>query len=121
VERAVRAGLALSSAMGSLASPIGSPLHLRVGIASGLVVTDGAAHEPVAIGEAPDLAAQLQSIAPPDTIVIAASTRHLVRRLFGYHKVGCLTLEGLADPIPAWQVVGMAGPRVASEHCATEA
>jgi len=105
-ERAVRAGLALSSAMGSLASPIGSPLRVRVGIASGLVVTDGAAHEPVAIGEAPDLAAQLQSIAPPDTVVIAASTRHLVRGLFDYHKVERLVLEGLDQPIPAWQVVG---------------
>src|SRR6516162_3842451 len=86
-ERAVRAGLALIDAVAKLAIRLVPSLHVRIGIASGLVVAGGAAldgtvHEPVAIGEAPDLAAQLQSIARADTVVIAPSTHGLVRGLF---------------------------------------
>jgi predicted ATPase/DNA-binding response OmpR family regulator/class 3 adenylate cyclase len=110
-ERAVRSGLALIDAVAKLDIRLAPSLHARVGIASGLVVAggatlDGAADEPVVIGEAPALAAQLQSIAPPDAVVIAASTRDLVRGLFDYREVGPLVLEGLAEPAPAWQVVG---------------
>jgi DNA-binding response OmpR family regulator/class 3 adenylate cyclase/predicted ATPase len=110
-ERAVHAGLSLIDAVTKLAIPLAPSLHGRVGIASGLVVTgaaapDGAAPEPVAIGEAPTLAAQLQSTAPPDTVMIAASTRDLVRGLFEYREVERLALEGLAEQAPAWQVVG---------------
>jgi predicted ATPase/class 3 adenylate cyclase len=110
-ERAVRAGLALIDAVAKLATRFIPSLHVRVGIASGLVVAggaalDGAVHEPIAIGEAPNLAARLQSIAPPDTVVIAANTRDLVRGLFDYHEIGNVALEGLAEPVPAWQVVG---------------
>ena len=86
-ERAVRTGLALIDAVPKFGVRPAPSLHVRIGIASGLVVAgaaapDGVAHEPVAIGEAPDLAGQLQSIAPADTVVIAASTRQLVRGLF---------------------------------------
>src|SRR6516164_9292785 len=110
-ERAVCVGLALIDAVPKLAIRLAPSLHVRVGIASGLVVAgsaalDGAVHEPVAIGEAPDLAAQLQSIAPADTVVIAPSTHGLVRGLFDYQLVGPVALEGLAQPVPAWQVVG---------------
>ena len=107
----MRAGLGLIDAVAKLPLHLAPSPHARVGIASGLVVVggsgaDGALHEPVAIGEAPDLAARLQSIAPPDAVVIAASTRHLVRGLFDYREVGPLVLEGLAEPEPAWQVLG---------------
>ena len=110
-ERAVRAGLALVDAVATLDIRLFSPLHVRVGIASGIVVLGGAAldavgRDPIAIGEAPDLADQLQSAASPDAVVIAASTRHLVRSLFDYRELGRVTLEGLAEPVPAWQVVG---------------
>src|SRR6516225_3096753 len=110
-ERAVRAGLALIDAVPVLLTRLAPSPHVRVGIASGLVVVGGpdpddAALAPVAIGEAPDLAAQLQSRAQPDTVLIAASTRDLVRGLFDYREVGRLVLEGLAEPAPAWQVIG---------------
>jgi class 3 adenylate cyclase/DNA-binding response OmpR family regulator/predicted ATPase len=110
-ERAVRGGLALIDAVTELTIRLAPSLHVRVGIASGLVVVGGAGPgggplAPIAIGEAPDLAAQLQSRAPPDTVLIAASTRDLVRGLFDYRQVGPLALEGLAEPAPAWQVVG---------------
>jgi class 3 adenylate cyclase/DNA-binding response OmpR family regulator/predicted ATPase len=110
-ERAVRAGLALTEAVATITIRFAPSLHVRIGIASGLVVaggagSSGAIHEPVAIGEAPDLAAKLQSTAPPDTVVIAAGTRDLVRGLFDYNEVGHVPLEDLAEPVPVWQVVG---------------
>jgi DNA-binding response OmpR family regulator/class 3 adenylate cyclase len=110
-ERSVRAGLALVDAVARLTIRLAPSLHVRVGIASGLVVVggagpDGAVLAPVAIGEAPDLAAQLQSRASPDTVLVAASTRDLVRGLFDYREVGHLALEGLAEPARAWQVSG---------------
>jgi class 3 adenylate cyclase/predicted ATPase len=113
-ERAVRSGLALIDAVAKLALPLAPSLHLRVGIASGLVVLGSAALDEAsgglaAIGEAPGLAAQLQSIATTDAVVIAASTRDLARGLFDYRELGRVSLEGLAEPVAAWQVVGTSG------------
>jgi class 3 adenylate cyclase/predicted ATPase len=110
-ERAVRAGLALVDAVARLTIRLAPSLHVRVGIASGLVVVGGPAPDDtasaaLAIGAAPDLAAQLQSRAQPDTVLIAASTRDLVRGLFDYREVGDLALEGLVEPTAAWQVIG---------------
>ncbi len=110
-ERGVRAGFALIDAVAKLQFRLAPPLHLRIGIASGLVVVgDSAPGDPgaggVAIGAAPDLATQLLSTAPPDAVVIAATTRQLVRDLFDYREVGRISLEGLAEPVAAWQVVG---------------
>ena len=71
--------------LGSLNIPLAPALHVRVGIASRLVVAGSAAldktdgHKPVAISEAPHLAVQLEAIAQPDAVVIAASTRQGAR------------------------------------------
>jgi class 3 adenylate cyclase len=113
-ERAVRAGLALIDAIAKLKIRLAPSLHARIGVASGLVVLGGAAldeasREPTATGEAPDLAAQLLAIAPADAVVIASSTRHLVRGFFDYREVGRVSLEDLAEPVAAWQVVGASG------------
>jgi len=125
-ERAVRTGLALVDAVAKLQFRLAPPLHIRIGIASGLVVLGGAAldktgREPMATGEAPDLAAQLLAIAPADAVIIAASTRHLVRGFFDYRELGRVALEGLAESATAWQVIGTSGPKVASRRCATRA
>ena len=84
-ERAVRAGLELIAAVGGLKSS--APLQTRVGIATGLVVVgdligSGAAQEQAIVGETPNLAARLQGIAEPNTVVIAESTRKLLGNLF---------------------------------------
>jgi class 3 adenylate cyclase/DNA-binding response OmpR family regulator len=110
-ERAVHAGLALVDAVAKLDLRLAPALHVRVGIASGIVVAGGvdlteAGHETLAIGEAPGLAARLEAVALPDTVVIAASTQHLVRGLFDYRELGPVALDGLAETVPAWQVVG---------------
>ena len=83
-ERAVRAGLELIQAVGGLKSS--APLRTRVGIATGLVVVgdligSGAAQEQAVVGETPNLAARLQNIAEPNTVVIAESTRKLLSLL----------------------------------------
>src|SRR6516162_4735020 len=80
-ERAVRAGLALVGAVGQVESP--EHLQVRVGIATGLVVVGdlvgtGAAQEQAVVGETPNLAARLQGVAEPNTVVIAEGTRRLL-------------------------------------------
>jgi class 3 adenylate cyclase len=105
-ERAVRAGLNLVEAVPKLATHAGSPLQVRVGIATGLVVVGdligaGAAQEQAVVGETPNLAARLQALAEPGTVVIAASTRRLTGGLFEYRDLGTVTLKGFAENVPA--------------------
>ncbi|MDB5407426.1 MAG: guanylate cyclase [Rhodospirillales bacterium] len=110
-ERAVRAGLAFIEAIGSTSLPGELKLQLRVGIATGLVVVgdligSGAAQEETVVGETPNLAARMQSLADPNTVVIAADTWRLIGGLFEYRDLGPVTLKGFADPARAWQVLG---------------
>jgi class 3 adenylate cyclase len=111
-ERAVRAGLNLIEAVPKLATPAGSPLQVRVGIATGLVVVGdligaGAAQEQSVVGETPNLAARLQALAEPGAVVIAAATRRLTGGLFEYRDLGTAALKGFAENVPAWQVLGV--------------
>src|SRR6202040_3035052 len=93
-ERAVRAGLGAIDAVGRL-DVKSVKLQTRVGIATGLVVVGdligaGSAQEQSVVGETPNLAARLQGLAEPDTVVIAASTRRLVGELFEYRDLGAV-------------------------------
>src|SRR5262249_348153 len=104
-ERAVRAGLELVGAVSALKTH--APLQTRVGIATGLVVVgdligSGASQEQAIVGETPNLAARLQSIAEPNTVVIAESTRKLVGNLFELEHLGARDLKGIAGPVWAW-------------------
>ena len=110
-ERAVRAGLALAEAVPLLDTPAGSPLGVRVGIATGLVVVGdllgtGAAHEQAVVGETPNLAARLQALAAPGAVVIASGTRDLTGGLFEYRDLGMVPLKGFDRNVRAWQVLG---------------
>ena len=98
-ERAVRAGLELVAAVGALKTH--APLQTRVGIATGLVVVgdligSGASQEQAIVGETPNLAARLQGIAEPNSVVIAESTRKLVGNLFELEDLGAQDLKGIA-------------------------
>ena len=109
-ERAVRAALALSLNVRNLHAR-DERLSARIGIATGLVivgelVSAGATREQTALGQTPNLAARLEAIATPDTVVIANNTRRLVGDRFGYHDLGTLTLKGFDVPVRAWQVIG---------------
>jgi class 3 adenylate cyclase/predicted ATPase len=104
-ERAVRAGLELVAAVTALKSPVS--LQTRVGIATGLVVVgdligSGASQEQAIVGETPNLAARLQGIAEPNTVVIAEGARKLLGNLFELQNLGPKDLKGIAGPVRAW-------------------
>ena len=104
-ERAVRAALELIAAVASLRDR--TPLRARVGIATGLVIvgdiTDaGGTTQRGIIGETPSLAARLQALAKPDTVVVAESTRKLLGNLFELEELGTKGLNGIAAPVRAW-------------------
>ena len=104
-ERAVRAGLELVAAVGNLNTNV--PLQTRVGIATGLVIVgdligSGASQEQAIVGETPNLAARLQAIAEPNTVVIAESTRKLVGNLFELEDLRPRELKGIAGQVKAW-------------------
>src|SRR5499433_2195599 len=111
-ERAVRAGLAVIEAVGRL--PARQHLNVRLGIATGLAVVgdligEGAAQERGVVGETPNLAARLQGLAAPNTLVIAEATRRQVGGLFDLADLGPQALAGFSDPQPAWRVIGESG------------
>ena len=104
-ERAVRAGLELIQAVGGLRSS--APLQTRVGVATGLVVVgdligSGEAQERGIVGETPNLAARLQGLAEPNSVVIAESTRKLLGNLFELEDLGAKNLKGIAEAVRAW-------------------
>jgi class 3 adenylate cyclase/DNA-binding SARP family transcriptional activator/sugar phosphate isomerase/epimerase len=107
-EQAVRAGFAILDAVGALKASFDVTLQASIGIATGLVVVGerpatGDTQQRVAIGEAPNVAVQLQSLAPPGEVVIAASTRRLVGRMFDCRA---LEVKGSPHAVEAWQVRG---------------
>jgi class 3 adenylate cyclase/predicted ATPase len=107
-ERAVRAALELIAAVGTLQTH--APLQTRIGIATGLVVVgdligSGAAQEQAIVGKTPNLAARLQAIAEPNTVVIADGTRKLLGNLFELGDLGAPDLKGISAAERAWVVV----------------
>jgi class 3 adenylate cyclase len=107
-ERAVRAGLLLAEAVGKMS--IQEPFQVRVGVATGLVVVgdivgSGEAQERGVVGETPNLAARLQSVAAPNTVVIAEGTRRLLGSLFELEDLGAADLKGIAVRLRTWAVL----------------
>jgi len=108
-ERAVRAGLDLITAVAALKTRTG--LQTRVGIATGLVVVGdvvdaGGPQERGIIGETPNLAARLQGIAQPNTLVIEESTRRLLGDFFELQDLGARELKVLPEPVRVWAALG---------------
>jgi class 3 adenylate cyclase/tetratricopeptide (TPR) repeat protein len=108
-ENAVRAGLALVEAIMELFAKDGRH-QVRIGIATGLVVVGelvgaGEAQERNVVGETPNLAARLQSVAVPNSVVIAATTRRLAGELFEYEAIAPAALKGFAEPVNAFRVL----------------
>jgi class 3 adenylate cyclase/predicted ATPase len=104
-DRAVRAGLELVAAVRDLKTH--AILQTRVGIATGLVVVgdligSGSTQEQAVVGETPNLAARLQGLAEPNSVVIAESTRKLVGNLFEVDDLGAQNLKGIEAPVRVW-------------------
>ena len=109
-ERAVRAGLAIVEGTPKLEIALAGPLHVRVGVATGIVVVGdlvgaGEAQERGVVGDTPNLAARLQGIARADSVVISEATRRLIGDLFELEDLGAHELKGLAEPARAFAVL----------------
>src|SRR5262249_29385495 len=112
-QRAVRTGLGIIEALGQLNTRLGQErgvhLAVRLGIHTGLVVVGdvggGTRQEQLALGETPNLAARLQGLAAPNTLVISAATLQLLGGFFACQSLGTQSLKGLAQPIEVYQVL----------------
>jgi predicted ATPase/class 3 adenylate cyclase len=114
VEQAVRAALALVDAVANFRTNVDAALQVRIGIATGTVVVtelliDKTLVEQAIVGLTPNLAARLQTLAEPGTVLICPSTRRLTGGHFEYRDLGPVALKGWAEPIPVWQVLGPSG------------
>ena len=110
-ERAIRAAISILADVGEVLRPDGDPVQARIGVATGLVVVGevigtGSAQERTVVGDTPNLAARLQAVAAPNTILISEATRNLLGRLFELEPMGHHELKGFARPVPVWRVLG---------------
>ena len=104
-ERAIRASLAARASVGALRGPEGGPLAARIGIASGLVVIgESMGHDAAAIGDTPNLASRLRTLAGPGQIVIAGSTRRLLGDIFELTDLGANSVAGMSEPLQVFAV-----------------
>jgi class 3 adenylate cyclase/tetratricopeptide (TPR) repeat protein len=111
-ERAILAGLAILKSVASLSPAADVAVQTRIAIGSGVVVVgdlvrQGVTQENAAIGETTNLAARLQAIAEPNSIVISPVTHRLVGALFDYRDLGRHTLKGFPEPVHVRQVLGV--------------
>jgi class 3 adenylate cyclase len=111
-ERAVRSGLEISTALAKLGTLAEDQLKVRIGIATGLVIVgdligQGSAQEQSVVGDTPNLAARLQSVAEPGTIVVSEQVRRLAGGSFDYEDLGELTLKGIAKPTHGYRIIGV--------------
>jgi class 3 adenylate cyclase/predicted ATPase len=116
-QRAVRTGLGILAAMEDLHTHLqqakGIQLAIRLGIHTGLVVVgemgSSGRHEQLALGEVPNLAARLQGLAAPNTLVISDATLRLVQGYFKCQDLGVQTLRGVAEPLNVYRVLTASG------------
>jgi len=123
-QRALRAALGIMQALPQLNARLRDklevmrerPLQVRIGIHTGLVVVGemgaGAHLDPVAIvGETPNIAARLQALAPPDSVVVSSVTYRLIQGYFTCASMGPQVLKGIAKPVEVYRVIGESGAR----------
>ncbi|HJT87694.1 MAG TPA: adenylate/guanylate cyclase domain-containing protein, partial [Bryobacteraceae bacterium] len=112
--RAVRSGLDILARAGTIGAGE-DRLHVRIGVHTGLVVVgdvgSDVSREQLALGEAPNIAARLQSEALRDTMVISDHTRKLLAGQFDVEDLGSRTLKGLSRPMQIFRVVGRSGAK----------
>ena len=114
-EQAVHAGLALLDAIPALQAGFDTKLQVCIGIATGMVVvgdvltTEAGVREHAVVGDTPNLAARLQTMARPGSAVVCTNTRRLTDGYFEYRDLGASTLKGWSEPIYVWQVLRSTG------------
>jgi class 3 adenylate cyclase/DNA-binding winged helix-turn-helix (wHTH) protein/predicted ATPase len=110
--RAVQTGLELMAAIAECSSSLknnpGMRLAVRVGIDTGVVVVEGMGHgdarKPVALGAPPHIAAQLQGLAAPNTVLISPATLRLVKGYVEYQALGVYEFPDVSPPLTVYQV-----------------
>lgn len=109
-ERALHAALALREARDKVSGPNGGVLAVRIGVATGLVavgdLVSAGAHERAVAGETPNMAARLQALAEPDTVLVSDTTKQLTEGLFAFRSLGPQQHKGFASAAVAWEVMG---------------
>jgi class 3 adenylate cyclase/predicted ATPase len=109
--QAVRAALDLHDAVAGVDTGLDRRLRIRIGIATGTVIVgdlfDAAFGAQDVIGETPNLAARLQTLAEPGQVLICSTTHDLAGGHFAYRRLDPVALKGFADPVPVWQVLGV--------------
>src|SRR5262245_13519335 len=125
-QRAVRAGLGMVEALGMLRERLAQEhairLAVRVGIHTGLVVVGrigGTRQERLALGDTPNIAARLQSLALPDTVVLSAATWQLIEGYFTCRALGLQSLRGVSTALHVYQALGESGVQSRLEVAAT--
>jgi class 3 adenylate cyclase/predicted ATPase len=116
-QRAVRTGLGILAAMEDqhtrLQREKGLQLSVRLGIHTGLVVVgalgEAGRQEQLALGETPNIAARIQGLAAPNTLVVSSATYHLIQGYFACQELGVQTLRGVAEPIAVYRVLSESG------------
>ena len=116
-QRAVHTGLGIVTAIKDLDAKFINPgvdLAVRIGIATGLVVAGDIGNgerreEKAVVGETPNIAARLQALAEPNTVLIGASTQRLVEGLFDCDDLGEQRLKGISKPLGAYRVRAESG------------
>jgi class 3 adenylate cyclase len=112
--RAVHAGLEIVEALEEINVPATrhrrTRLEVRVGIATGVVIVgdvigEGTTQEADAVGATPNLAARLEAVAAPGTVVVSTRTRELAGGGFEFASLGARALKGFLEPVPVWQVL----------------
>ena len=117
-QRAVRAGLAIVDAMAPLNTRLvpqyGVRVAVRLGLHTGVVVIgpvgSGAHQEQLALGDTPNIAARLQGLAAPNTVVLSAVTARLLHGVFALEDVGVHQLKGVAEPMAVCRILGPEEP-----------
>lgn len=124
-ECAIRAGLGIAKSMRSERLDGKDRIDVRIGLATGVsVISDmvgiGFSELHAVMGQTPNLASRIQSLAEPGTVAVADETRRLAGGFFVYADLGAHRLKGFDQPVQVWRVVGesRSGGRFDAQHAA---
>lgn len=112
--RAVRAGLEIVGAIAVLSERLkatrGIELAVRIGVHTGPVVVGevggGERREQLAQGKTPNVAARIQNIATPGTVVVGDATHRIVQGFFEFTSLGEREMKGLSDSMTLYRAEG---------------
>ncbi|WP_282170280.1 ATP-binding protein [Ruegeria atlantica] len=108
-KRAARSALEIVGSIAEMRTPDGQALSARAGVATGMVVVgdligEGASREETVVGDTPNLAARLQTLAEPGQVLVPESTKQLIQDTFELEELGHFDVKGLDSQVPAWRV-----------------